>query len=155
MLAGDHVAAEAELRSDFDALWAMGERNYVATTAALLADALYRQGRLDDAARYAGISRDTATEGDVSTHVLWRAVDGKVLARTSRLEAGLVRCREAVALVESTDDVNTHADVLCDLAEAVARTGDHREYRRLLEQALELYRGKGNLVGARRVLAAL
>ena len=49
MLAGDLEAAEAELRRDFDALERMGETNYISTTAAFLAEVLYRQGDLDGA----------------------------------------------------------------------------------------------------------
>ena len=44
-------AAETELRRDYEALAAMGERNYISTTAAFLAEALYRQGRDEEAIR--------------------------------------------------------------------------------------------------------
>ncbi len=50
LLAGDPVAAEAELRKDYEALDAMGERNYISTIAGLLAEALYRQERFEVAA---------------------------------------------------------------------------------------------------------
>ena len=46
LLAGDAAAAEAELRKDYEALDAMGERNYISSIAGLLAEALYRQGRI-------------------------------------------------------------------------------------------------------------
>ncbi len=155
LLAGDPVAAEAELRGDVNALWGMGERNYVATTAALLAEALYRQGRLDEAAEQARVSRETAGEGDVATQVLWRAVEGKVLARRGQGAAGVALCREALDLIAETDDINTHADVLCDLAEALRLADRDGEWRAPMREALGLYRLKGNLAAERAVATAL
>ena len=54
LLAGDLAAAESELRTDYRRLEEMGERNYISTTAGLLADVLYRQGRYDESAEFAG-----------------------------------------------------------------------------------------------------
>ena len=59
LIAGDAAAAEAELRRDYDALAAMGERNYISTTAAFLAEALYRRG-----ARRRGDGHDPAERAD-------------------------------------------------------------------------------------------
>ena len=55
LLAGDPAAAESELRTDYRRLEEMGERNYISTTAGLLADVLYRQGRYDESAEFAGV----------------------------------------------------------------------------------------------------
>ena len=49
LLARDPVGAENELRRDFETLDAMGERNYIATTAAYLAFALLLQGKYEEA----------------------------------------------------------------------------------------------------------
>ena len=49
LIAGDPVSAERELRRDHEALSAMGERNYISTTKAFLAEALYRQERDEEA----------------------------------------------------------------------------------------------------------
>ena len=54
LLAGDLAAAESELRTDYRRLEGMGERNYISTTAGLLADVLYRQSRYDESAEFAG-----------------------------------------------------------------------------------------------------
>src|SRR5262249_20732094 len=45
MLAGDPAAAETVLRKGYERLEAMGEKAFLATTAALLAQAVYAQGR--------------------------------------------------------------------------------------------------------------
>ena len=85
LIAGDAVAAEAELRRDHEALAAMGERNYISTTAAFLAEALYRQGRDEEAFRMTEESEQIAAADDVATQYLWRSVRAKLLARRGEL----------------------------------------------------------------------
>ena len=116
--------AEAELQWSFDTLDAMGERNYVSTVAALLGEARYRAGRLAEAAEAVAFSREVAAEGDVATHIIWRSVHGKLLARGGDAAGGVASCREAVALAEGTDDLIAQADALADLAEALEMAGD-------------------------------
>ncbi len=81
LLAGDAEAAERELRRDLDELAAMGEQNYIATTAAFLAEALYRQRRDDEAMTLTERSEAIADAEDVATQVLWRSVRAKLLAQ--------------------------------------------------------------------------
>jgi tetratricopeptide (TPR) repeat protein len=150
MLAGDLPAAEAELRRDYEALEEMGESNYRSTTAAILAEALYRQDRLDEAAEFATISRDIAADDDVSSQVVWRCVAGKVLARGGRTTEGVANCRQALTLIEDTDDVSTHADTRVDLAEILTIAGRVPEAREELGRAFRLYEEKGNAVAAAR-----
>ena len=45
MLAGDPATAERHLRLEYDTLYQMGERRYLATTAAKLARAIAAQGQ--------------------------------------------------------------------------------------------------------------
>jgi tetratricopeptide (TPR) repeat protein len=61
LLAGNLGAAESELRADYRRLEEMGERNYISTTAGLLADILYRQGRYQESAEFAGICEQLAS----------------------------------------------------------------------------------------------
>src|SRR5437868_6305026 len=58
-----------------------GERNRLATIAALLARLLYALGRFDESQRYSMISEDAASDEDVASQVLWRGTRGKILAR--------------------------------------------------------------------------
>ena len=48
---GDPVAAERYLRAGYETLQAMGERYYLAMGTVILAEALYDQGRFDEAAQ--------------------------------------------------------------------------------------------------------
>jgi hypothetical protein len=76
-----------------------------------------------------------------------------VLARRGELEEGERLVREAVALAEETDMLNTHADALIDLAEVLALAG--QDARVELDRALALYERKGNLVVAERARSRL
>ena len=52
----------------------MGERNYISTTAAFLAEALYRQGRDEEALAMTEQSEEIAAADDVASQCLWRSV---------------------------------------------------------------------------------
>src|SRR5439155_15319162 len=52
LLAGDPAAAEREFRAGYELSQRMGETGYLSTTAGFLAEALYRQGRDEEALRY-------------------------------------------------------------------------------------------------------
>ena len=80
MLAGDLAAAEGRLRAGYLALEEMGDRAFRPTTAAHLAQALYAQGRDEDAAPLTQISEELAARDDLLTQVVWRRVRAKVIA---------------------------------------------------------------------------
>jgi tetratricopeptide (TPR) repeat protein len=151
LLAGDPVAAERELRQDYDALSQMGEKNYIGTTAAFLAEALYRQGRDDEAATFAEFSRATAAEDDLAGQYLWRQVLAKVLARHGSMDEAARLAKEAVALAAQSDDPTDQANTFADLAEVHHLAGRDDDAEEALRQALERHEAKGNIPGARAV----
>jgi hypothetical protein len=76
--------------------------------------------------------------------------------RTSgRVETAEALAREAVALAEQTDLVNFHADALADLAHVVELAERPAEARAILDDALDLYEQKGNVVSASRIQARM
>ena len=155
LLAGDPAEAEAELRRDLDTLDAMGERNYISTTSALLGEALYRQGRLAEAAEAVAFSREVAAEGDVATHIILHSVHGKLLARDGDAVAGVASCRQAVSLAEGTDDPLARGYAQADLAEALLIAGDRPGARDSYEAARVEHDAKGNLLALADVERAL
>jgi tetratricopeptide (TPR) repeat protein len=158
MLAGDPVAAEDALRKGFDAAVAMGEQGFQSTVAAMLAHALVEQGRLAEADQFTRLSEATAAEDDMASQVLWRSARARVLAESGAPSDGEVLAREAISLVQQTDDVNMHGDTLVDLAIVLDAAGRSEEAVRKLDEAIELYAGKGNVVAAetaRRRLGAI
>jgi tetratricopeptide (TPR) repeat protein len=156
LLAGDPAAAERELRWGYESLGQMGATTEVAPVlAALLAQALYAQGRDDEALRFSELSEDAAAPDDLSAHVQWRAARAKVLARIGRSEEGETLAREAVALAEQTDFLVVHGDALVDLAEVLRLAGRATEAAPALRDAIRLYDRKGNVVSSRRAATLL
>jgi tetratricopeptide (TPR) repeat protein len=157
MLAGDPVAAEAELRRDYEALARLGDRNFISTVAAYLAEALCQQGRFDDASSMASFSAGIAAPDDVYTQVALNRVRGKVLSWLGQHEAAEAMCRAAVDLSRTEDDPTDQADALSDLALVLRAAGHDTEAAAARTEAMTLYENKGNVVSAavaRRFLAA-
>jgi tetratricopeptide (TPR) repeat protein len=155
MLAGDPVAAERELRGDYETLGRMGEKLYLPTVAALLAQAVYAQGRYDEADELARVAEELAPEDDVDAQALWRCVRAKVAARKGTTAEAAQLARAAVDLLDEEDGPVMKADALSDLAEVLLLARRTPEARTALEQAASLYERKGNAVSAARTRALL
>jgi tetratricopeptide (TPR) repeat protein len=149
-LAGDAEAAERELRAGFDVIDKLGEQGYLSTVAALLAHSTLDQGRVDDAERFISASQIVAAEDDLTTQVLLRSARARALAGRGDLEEAERSGREAVALSSETDDVNMRADVMVDLGDVLRLADRPDDATHVFEGSLSLYRGKGNLVSARK-----
>jgi ATP/maltotriose-dependent transcriptional regulator MalT len=152
MLAGRPDAAEARLRVGYDELVRMGgDGSLLATTAAMLAQAVYEQDRFDEAARLCELAARTASREDLVTQVVWRGVQSKVLARGERFEEAEPLAREAVALVEQTDLLTHHGDALLDLATVLLLMGSTADAEAVLEAGCSLHERKGNIAARTRV----
>ena len=86
---------------------------------------------------------------------LWRQVQALVEANCRRATEAEGLAREAVALIERTDGLNLQGDALADLAEVFSVVGKNDEAATALEQALERYERKHNLVMAERTRTKL
>jgi ATP/maltotriose-dependent transcriptional regulator MalT len=137
LLAGDAQAAERELRRGYDTLTEIGELSWLSTTAALLAEAVYQQGRHDEALALAQASEERAGAEDAYSHALIRSVRAKVAASAPLAE-------EAVALADRTDFLNLRWQVRMSAAEVL--TGARR--RAVVEEAVRLAEEKGFPVAA-------
>ncbi|MGH3235560.1 MAG: hypothetical protein ACRDOH_20380, partial [Streptosporangiaceae bacterium] len=150
LLAGDLAAAESELRTDYRRLEEMGERNYISTTAGLLADVLYRQGRYDESAEFAGACEQLASPDDVDSQFLWRCVRGKLRARRGATDEAESLLRAATALIETSDQLDWQGNGLMDFAEVRELAGGPADAVALSERAARLFERKGNVVSALR-----
>jgi DNA-binding SARP family transcriptional activator/class 3 adenylate cyclase len=157
MLDGDPATAESHLRREFEFLDQMGERRYLATTAAKLARAIADQGpgRYDEALHLLAISRDAAADEDLSAQAVGRGLSARILADRGRHREAEELARSAVALAAQTDLLSEHADTLLDLAHVLIAGGRIPEARAAAAQALDLYQRKGNLPGVRESLRCL
>jgi len=150
LLAGDPAAAEAELRKDYETLTRMGEKNYISTVAALLSEALYEQGRNEEAEEFTAISQDVGASDDVLTQFQWRSVRARVLARRRDFEAGETLAREAARLIQATDQPHLQANALMALAEVLYLSGKQEEAGAMARKAIGLYEQKGSIASADR-----
>jgi tetratricopeptide (TPR) repeat protein len=148
MLAGDPAAAEWHLRRGYGALEEAGETGGLSTMAALLANAVYTQGRYEEAERYTRISEETAARNDYFSQILWRSVRAKAFASDGRLADGEQLAREAVTLAEATDDIDFHGDALMALADVLCLAERPAEAIPVIKEALRLFEQKGNVVSA-------
>jgi DNA-binding SARP family transcriptional activator len=152
---GDPIAAERELRPGYEALRRIGEKSGFGSLAAGLAQAVYAQGRYDEAQELAEESREASRPIDVQGETAWRTVKAKVLARRGEAEAAEELAREAISFVEQSDFLSAHAEGLTDLAEILRVVGRPDEAPPVLEEALRLYEQKGHVVSAARARALL
>jgi class 3 adenylate cyclase/tetratricopeptide (TPR) repeat protein len=149
MLAGDLDAAERELRGDYETLDRMGERNYISSTAGMLAEVLYRQGRYQESAEFVSACKTIASEEDVPSQFLWRCVQAKLLARAAQQKRADELMAEATELIGGTDWLVWQGQGFVDLAEVRRLEGRTGEALDALEQALSYFTSKGNIAAAK------
>ena len=156
MLAGDPATAERYLRLEYDSFYQMGERRFLATTAAYLARAIAAQGpsRYDEAIRLIAVIRE-APEEDLNTRAIGQGLYARILADQGRHREAEELARSAAGLAAQTDFLSDHADTLLELSHVLAAAGQVSEAHSVATQAIVLYQRKGNLPGARQSLRYL
>ena len=148
LLAGDSLAAERALAEACEALRATGDLSTFSTRAAELAEAVYRQGRYDDAATWTDQAEAHAGEDDLTVQPIWRSVRAKLLAREGAVAEAEGLAREAIELVDRTECLNRRAKVRLDLAEVLRRAGRTAESDAQGKEAIGFYLQKGNTAAA-------
>ena len=152
---GDPAEAEAPLREGMALLEAAGETGWLGTTAAVLAEVLWRQGRNEEAEQYALLSDRLAAPDDVASQWQWRVAQAKVLADRDRLSEAETLARAAVSLIDRTDWLKWRGDARMSLAYVLRKAGMPGEATTVLREALELYERKGDVADASKARAEL
>jgi class 3 adenylate cyclase len=155
LLAGDPTAAAKLGEEGCRLLEQAGERSFLSTADGYLAQALYALGDLDAAESRASSAVELGASDDALTQTLVRQVRAKVLAKRGRHTEAEHLARGAISLAGATDLLNVQADAYSDLADVLALAGRPEKVAAALEQALERYDRKGNLVMAGRTRARL
>jgi ATP/maltotriose-dependent transcriptional regulator MalT len=132
----------------------MGERSFLSTVASLLGEAVYRQGRIDEADHHSTVSEELGASDDRFNEASWRILRAKICAARGELSRAEALAREAVAIAGQTDYFELAAGTWLDLAEILRAAGDPGASVAARE-ALALYEQKGNLVGAGRAQGLL
>jgi tetratricopeptide (TPR) repeat protein len=156
LLADQPERAEQELRSAVNLLEAGGDRGFLGTVAAVLAEVLYRLGRYDEAGQWTQRSEHASPAKDVLSQACWRSTQAKLLARRSdQAEQALRLSAEAVEWARLSDAPQMLGDCLSDRSEVLRLLGRNDEARPILNEALELYERKGNVPLIKRTRALL
>jgi len=157
MLAGDPATAETYLRLEYGSLYQMGERRFLATTAAKLARAIAAQGpsRYDEAIELLDVSREAAADRDLTPQVIGQGLYARILADRGCHREAEELARSTAALAAQTDLLSHRADTLLELSYVLSAAAQVAEAHSAATQALNLYQRKGNLPGARESLQYL
>jgi tetratricopeptide (TPR) repeat protein len=150
LLAGDPVAAEIALSEARQHAAVSGSLETGANIAALLARAMLSLGREAEAEGLVDVARAGAPPDSRPAQARWRSVQSAVHAARGRADDAAALAAQADRLLRMTDLLPLRADVLIDLASALAARGDTAKAARAAGRALALYTQKGNIVAARR-----
>jgi class 3 adenylate cyclase/tetratricopeptide (TPR) repeat protein len=153
LLAGDPEAAERLWRRAYQALDGLGEKGNLSTIAAYLAEAVFTQGRDEEAAELTEISESLTSRDDVTSYISWRSVRAKVAARGGDGDRGEALAREAVSAAADTDWPHLRGGAFEALADVLLATGRAKDATKVCRQALELYDAKGSVTAANRLRA--
>ncbi len=148
--AGNPVAAEGEFRSALESAQRMGDRGRLTNLASGLADALLDQGRIDDAAEYVDLARDTAVKDDASGQAAWRMAAARLLLSRGETGEATRLARESISFTESNQELLTLPDLVLRQAEVFQGAGLDEEGRRAFRKAVDLFERKGSLAEAQR-----
>ena len=153
LIIGDPASAERYARAGYEACQAVGERGqYLVGLAVLLADALYEQGRLDEARQLidqVNVEPPSARRGSA-----W-LIEAKLLARRGQFAAARQLIGRAEAIPSWTTGPIGQTDALQARAEVERLAGAPDQAAASLLAALHIYEDFQAATQARRTRAAL
>jgi class 3 adenylate cyclase/tetratricopeptide (TPR) repeat protein len=155
LLEGKPELAEQELRRGYERLREIGEVSFLSTVAGILAEAIYAQGRYDEADGFTRISEESAGAEDVYSQVVWRSVRAKCLARQGETADALQLARDCVDRVEATDSLDLRWHAFMSQAEVLRLAGQTEDAETAVDEATRAAEQKGNLAGAQLARDAL
>src|SRR3954454_16459527 len=155
LLAGRPELAEQELRRGYDRLHEIGEASFLSTVAGFLAEALYEQGRVEEALGFTRASEEAAGDEDIYSQVLWRSVRAKCLARQGEAAGAVELAGEAVELVATTDSLDLAWLAQMNHAEVLRLADRGTEAEAVLDEAIRTAERKQNLAAAKIAREAL
>jgi DNA-binding SARP family transcriptional activator len=147
LLQAAHVEAEQVLRQAIRILDFIGDAGMMPTAAALLADAVLKQGRSAEALQWLERTMQTSTEDDVVSQVLWRRIRAGIDASKGALDHAFQLAIESVERADQTDWLNLRGDAHLELAQVQSVRDGPPTAQREAQIALDAYQRKGNRVG--------
>jgi DNA-binding SARP family transcriptional activator len=155
LVAGDFRAAELALRKSCSTLERFNDWAGLSTTAADLAQALYGQDRFEEAEAWTELAGARARSDDLSAQFSWRSIRAKLEARAGNVEEGTRLGLKALEIVDQTDALMQHGEVLLDLAETLRLAERLEEASGCVDAALRLFAKKEDAASAGKARALL
>lgn len=141
--AGDASAAEREGRRGLELAQRIGDRGRTPNLAALVVDALIKQGRLRDAQEYVELGRETTLTTDPSAEALWRIGTARLLVRTGQTEDAVKLAKEAMEILLPTQESFYLSTLLLVVAEVLQLAERKEDEAEVLRQARRFAEHKG------------
>ncbi len=148
--AGDPVRAEELLREGNAMLEATGEKGVRSTILADLGEALYQQGRYEEAERVVAECEAISLPEDAAHLLLIAALKARLSARREDFVHAEHAARQAVDKAADAHLSSTLEDTLMSLAEILFLAGRGAEARKPTQRAVELYESRGLVPSAER-----
>jgi tetratricopeptide (TPR) repeat protein len=152
---GDPSAAEREFRTALELFQRIGDRGRVTNMACDLANALFAQGRTDEAEAYVSLAREAAQGGDQSGQAFCRIAAAQLLVRRGAIDEAVGLAQESMSIMAETQELLNLPDLLLRQAEVFQLAGLEGDATAALRQAIELFERKGAKAGVRQAKALL
>jgi class 3 adenylate cyclase/tetratricopeptide (TPR) repeat protein len=149
-LAGRLDVAEAVLRSAGERLREIGDVGYLSWVEPMLARVLALGGQEAEAVELARRSRDEMQADHAFGQIASRLAEAVALTADGQATAAEAVALEALELVEATDMLDIHGDVLLALAEIDAMSNRPEAAATRVASAIAFYERKGDVVSATR-----
>ena len=91
------------------------------------------------------MARDLSDEDDTESQVIWRTALAKVRARSAEADAARTLVDDAIALAETTNELDLKANAAADAALVYSQLGADEAAANQLEAARRLFTQKGNV----------
>lgn len=155
LLAGDIDAAIAVARASCATLERMGERGWMSTNAAQLADGLLAAGNDDEAAHWASRALELGDASDAVTQAMARSVRARLAARRGDADVARAEISDVLAITADMQAPLTQGKVAVDAADVYTVIGDFGAAAGQLRRAIDIYTAKGATVEAALAVEAL
>jgi len=153
--AGDPVRAERIFRKGCETFEQAHDEAALSSVASELAVALCDQGRYAEAQDWVALAEEHAPAGDIAAQVSWRAVGGRLRAVSGDFAGGQALVLDALALVERTDALTHHGEMLLEVGQVLRCGNRPTEAVQRIEQAQALFLQKENALSTRRARSLL
>jgi class 3 adenylate cyclase/tetratricopeptide (TPR) repeat protein len=154
-MAGDWEAMERAARLCWDGLGALGEHGYRSTGGALLAEALVRLDRLEDADAVLAEAESHASSDDYVTSYLVLYVRALAASRRGRHGEAVDLARRSLAVVDASDAPDHLAGARIAVAEVLLAAGRAGEAEAVVADGIRIAEAKGNRAVVERLRAVL